>query len=133
MSTKTPPQSRPLSPFMLGQYYRFQWSSLLSIIHRVTGVGLTLGSVLVALWLIALAGGPSWYTPVAGLLHSWFVQLLLAAWTWALMYHLCNGIRHLFWDIGRGFELKTARASGYVMVASSFILTVLVWAVACVA
>lgn len=130
MSTKTPAQSRPLSPFMLGQYYRFQWSSLLSFGHRISGIGLSVGSLLIAVWLIALAGGAQWYSVVATQLHAWYGQVLLACWTWALMYHLCNGIRHLFWDIGRGFELKTAERSGYIMVFSSLILTAAVWAVA---
>ncbi|HET8881772.1 MAG TPA: succinate dehydrogenase, cytochrome b556 subunit [Solimonas sp.] len=133
MSTKTPAQSRPLSPFMLGQYYRFQWSSLLSFGHRVTGIGLSLGSLLLAAWLIALAGGPQWYGTVAPYLHAWYGQVLLACWTWALMYHLCNGIRHLFWDIGRGFELKTAERSAWLVVIVSLILTAAVWAVAYVA
>lgn len=133
MSTKTPAQSRPLSPFMLGQYYRFQWTSLLSFGHRITGVGLTIGSALLAVWLIAIAGGPQWYGAIAPHLHAWYGQVLLACWTWALMYHLCNGIRHLFWDIGRGFELKTAERSAWLVVIVSLILTAAVWAVAYVA
>ncbi len=130
MTTKTSANSRPLSPFMLGQYYRFQWSSLLSFGHRISGVGLSLGTALLAVWLIALAGGPQWYGAVTPHLHAWYGQLLLVCWSWALMYHLCNGIRHLFWDIGRGFDLKTAERSGYIMVASSLILTAAVWAFA---
>ncbi len=110
MTTKTPAQSRPLSPFMLGQYYRFQWTSLLSFGHRITGIGLTFGTALVALWLVALAGGADCYAAVAPHLKAWYGQVLLFCWTWALMYHLGNGIRHLFWDIGWGFELKKARA-----------------------
>ncbi|AXQ31775.1 succinate dehydrogenase, cytochrome b556 subunit [Solimonas sp. K1W22B-7] len=119
-----------MSPFMLGQYYRFQWTSLLSIIHRVTGVGLSVGTLLVAAWLIALAMGPETYRQFAVHLTAWYGQVLLFGWSWALMYHLGNGIRHLFWDIGWGFDLKTAARSGYAVVAASLLLTVAAWAVA---
>lgn len=130
MTMKTPADNRPLSPFMLGQYYRFQWTSLLSIIHRVTGVGLSVGTLLVAAWLIALAMGPETYKQFAGHLTAWYGQVLLFGWSWALMYHLGNGIRHLFWDMGRGFDLKTAEYSGYAVVAASLLLTAAAWAVA---
>ncbi len=130
MTTKSPVGSRPLSPFMLGQYYRFQWTSLLSFAHRITGVGLALGTLLVASWLIALAGGPEWYAAYRVHLSAWYGQALLFAWTWALMYHLSNGIRHLFWDTGRGFDLKVAERSGYAVVAMSLLLTATVWALA---
>ncbi|MEC9363918.1 MAG: succinate dehydrogenase, cytochrome b556 subunit [Sinimarinibacterium flocculans] len=129
MTTKTT-DSRPLSPFMLGPYYRFQWTSVLSFGHRITGIGLSLGTALLAIWLIALAGGAQWYAAVATHVQAWYGQVLLFAWTWALMYHLGNGIRHLFWDIGRGFELKTAERSGYLVVVASLLLTAAAWALA---
>ena len=129
MTTKTT-DSRPLSPFMLGPYYRFQWTSVLSFGHRITGIGLSLGTALLAIWLIALAGGAQWYAAVATHVQAWYGQVLLFAWTWALMYHLGNGIRHLFWDIGRGFELKTAERSGYLVVAASLLLTAAAWSLA---
>ncbi|MGH8444603.1 MAG: succinate dehydrogenase, cytochrome b556 subunit, partial [Solimonas sp.] len=112
-----------MSPFMLGQYYRFQWTSLLSFGHRISGIGLSLGTALVAVWLIALASGPHTYGLVAPHLKAWYGEVLLACWTWALMYHLCNGIRHLFWDIGWGFELKKAERSGYAVIVVSILLT----------
>lgn len=130
MTTKTPADNRPLSPFMLGQYYRFQWTSLLSIIHRITGIGLSFGTLLVAAWLIALASGPVVYGQFAQHLTAWYGQILLFGWSWALMYHLGNGIRHLFWDIGWGFDIKTAEKSGYAVVFASFLLTAAAWAVA---
>lgn len=129
MTTKTT-DSRPLSPFMLGPYYRFQWTSVLSFGHRITGIGLSLGTALLAIWLIALAGGAQWYAAVATHVQAWYGQVLLFAWTWALMYHLGNGIRHLLWDIGRGFELKTAERSGYLVVVASLLLTAAAWALA---
>lgn len=133
MSTKSPAGSRPLSPFMLGQYYRFQWTSVLSFAHRVTGVGLSVGTLLLGGWLVALAGGAQSYAAYSAQMTAWYGQVLLFAWTWALAYHLANGIRHLFWDLGKGFELKTAERSGYAVVVFSLALTALVWVVACFA
>ncbi len=130
MSSKTPADPRPLSPFMLGQYYRFQWTSLLSFAHRITGIGLTAGALLVVGWLTAIAGGPKIYAMVGPHITAWYGQFLLFCWTWALMYHLGNGIRHLFWDVGMGFDLKTAERSGYAVVLVSLVLTVAAWAVA---
>lgn len=133
MSTKSPAANRPLSPFMLGQYYRFQWTSLLSFAHRITGIGLSLGTLLLAGWLIALASGPTAFNTYSQLVTAWYGQVLLFGWSWALTYHLCNGIRHLFWDVGMGFELKTAERSGYAVVIVSLALTGAAWAVACFA
>lgn len=130
MSTKAV-DKRPLSPFMLGQYYRFQWTSLLSFAHRLSGMGLSLGAFLLAGWLIALAAGPQWYGLWAQHMTAWYGQVLLFGWSWALLYHLCNGIRHLFWDAGIGFDLKTAERSGYAVVAVSLALTGTCWLLAC--
>lgn len=130
MSTPTNTPNRPLSPFMLGPYYRFQLTSVLSFTHRVTGLGLSLGTLLLAAWFIALAQGPWTYDAFAQHLTAWYGQTLLAAWSWALLYHLCNGIRHLFWDAGYGYTIPVAYRSGYAVVAVSFILTGAVWALA---
>jgi succinate dehydrogenase / fumarate reductase cytochrome b subunit len=116
---------------MLGQYYRFQLTSVLSFVHRLTGLGLSIGTLLLAGWLIALAGGPQVYGMVAGHLTAWYGQALLFCWSWALLYHLCNGIRHLGWDLGKGYALPTAYRTGYAVVVVSLILTAAVWAVAC--
>jgi succinate dehydrogenase / fumarate reductase cytochrome b subunit len=130
MSSSAPPPNRPLSPFMIGPYYRPQLTSMLSIIHRITGVGLSLGAVLLVGWLAALAGGPWAYAAFAGHLSAWYGQLLLLGWSWSLLYHLCNGIRHLVWDLGYGYEIKTAYLSGYLTVAASLLLTASVWGLA---
>jgi len=122
--------NRPLSPFMIGPIYRPQTTSVLSIIHRMTGVGLTLGAVLVVWWLLAAATGPEYFAFVDGLMTSWIGLLVLLGITWALCYHLLNGIRHLVWDIGMGFELDTAEKTGYAVVIGSGVLTVLLWIVA---
>lgn len=129
MSSKTP--ARPLSPFMLGPYYRFQLTSVLSFAHRLTGLGLSMGTLLLAGWLIALASGPEWYAQYALHMKAWYGQVLLFGWSWALLYHLCNGIRHLGWDLGKGFDMSTAYKTGYAVVAVSLLLTGAVWALAC--
>ena len=121
--SKPTESSRPLSPFMIGPYYRPQLTSMLSITHRATGVGLALGTLLVVCWLMAAAAGPSAYTEFSAHATAWYGQFLLICWTWALMFHLCNGIRHLFWDAGKGFELETVYATGYAVIAVSLALT----------
>lgn len=131
MSTSKPTApNRPLSPFMIGPYYRPQLTSMLSITHRATGVGLAGGTLLLAGWLIALAGGPESYATYAGHVGAWYGQILLLGFSWALLYHLCNGIRHLFWDIGKGLDIPTAYKSGYAVVIVSAALTVAVWGLA---
>lgn len=117
--------NRPLSPHL--QVYRWQWTMLLSITHRATGIALAAGSLLLVCWLLAVASGPDAFAAVHGFVGSWLGRLLLFGWTWALLYHLFNGIRHLFWDAGIGFELPAARASGYAVVAASVVATLAVW------
>tara|TARA_R110002096_G_scaffold152214_6_gene315217 strand:- start:596 stop:982 length:387 start_codon:yes stop_codon:yes gene_type:complete len=113
--------SRPLSPHL--QIYRPQLTSTLSITHRATGIVLSLGAVVLTYWLLALAGGETSYAAARGLLGSLPGLLALAAWAFSFYYHLCNGVRHLFWDIGVGFELKSVYASGYTVIGVSVVLT----------
>ena len=96
---------------------------MLSILHRGTGIFLCLGAVVFAWWLTALALGPEPFAAVHLALGSWLGRLLLFAWTFSFFFHLCNGIRHLFWDAGLGFELRNAYASGKAVVAASVVLT----------
>ena len=124
------PVERPLSPFMLGQYYRFQLTSVLSFLHRMTGIGLSLGAVLLVWWLAALASGPWAYASFATHLTAWYGQVLLLGWSWSLLYHLCNGIRHLVWDLGHGYSIPVAYRSGYAVVGVSVLLTAAAWGVA---
>lgn len=119
------PPNRPLSPFMIGPYYRPQITSVLSILHRITGVGLTLGAVLVVWWLFALGSGPERFAFVDGLLTSWIGGFVLICSLAAFWFHFCNGIRHLFWDAGYGFEITTAHKSGKAVVAATVVLTLL--------
>lgn len=123
-------KQRPLSPFMIGPYYKPQMTSVLSITHRATGAGLVVGTLLLVYWLAAAAAGPEAYHHAQAVLGSMLGQLLLFLWTWALFYHLANGIRHLFWDAGYGFELGDAAKSGWAVVWSSIILTFLCWLIA---
>ena len=117
--------NRPLSPHL--QVYRPQLTSMLSIAHRITGVALAVGTLLLVYWLAAAAGGPESYAAAQGFIGSFFGQLLLFGWTIALFYHLANGIRHLFWDAGYGFELPTVQRSGLAVLAATAVLTVVSW------
>jgi succinate dehydrogenase / fumarate reductase cytochrome b subunit len=119
---------RPLSPHL--QIYRPQLTSVLSITHRMTGVVLMIGTLLLVYWLLAAASGPEAYASAQALLGSWFGRIVLLGFSYALFFHLCNGIRHLFWDAGLGFELKTSYASGGAVIAVSIALTVIAWALA---
>ncbi len=116
---------RPLSPHL--QVYRPQLTAVLSITHRVTGLFLVLGSLLLVYWLHALAGGAVRYAGAQEFFISFWGRLLLLLWSYALFYHLCNGIRHLFWDFGHGFELTSLYKSGWVVVGSAVVLTAISW------
>lgn len=116
---------RPLSPHL--QVYKPQITSVLSILHRITGVALAAGTLLLVWWLIAAAIGPGYFGTVQAVVGSWIGRLLLFGCSFALFYHLCNGIRHLFWDMGRGFELPTVAASGWAVVIVSIALTTAAW------
>lgn len=119
--------NRPMSPHL--QVYRPQLTSILSITHRATGVGLAGGTLFLVWWLMAAATGPEYFAYVQGVMGSWLGLLILLGFSWALFYHLCNGIRHLFWDAGYGFELETAYKSGWATVAGSIVLTAVAWGV----
>jgi len=120
------PAARPLSPHL--QVYRWQLTSVLSILHRATGIALSLGTILLVLWLVAAASGATPYAHVQGFIGSWIGLVLLFGWTVSLFYHLCNGIRHLWWDTGQGLELPAVYASGWAVLAATAVLTVLAWA-----
>lgn len=119
---------RPLSPHI--QIYRPQLTSVLSITHRATGIALALGTLVLVYWLLAAASGAEAYASAQQLLGSWVGRVVLLGFSFALFFHLCNGIRHLFWDAGLGFELKTAYASGTAVVVVSIALTFIAWALA---
>jgi succinate dehydrogenase / fumarate reductase cytochrome b subunit len=126
-----PPAPRPLSPHL--QIYRPQLTSVLSITHRATGVALAAGLLLMVYWLLAAAFGPDSFADAQALIGSWFGYLLLFGWSFSLFFHLANGIRHLVWDAGYGFELDQVYASGWIVVGAAVGLTVLAWIVGLVA
>ncbi|MGC1884783.1 MAG: succinate dehydrogenase, cytochrome b556 subunit [Stellaceae bacterium] len=118
---------RPLSPFMFPTWYRFQITSALSILHRLAGIALAVGSILLAWWLIVVAAGDQMFAATHAFIASPIAVLLLFLWSVAFFYHLCNGIRHLAWDAGWGFEIRKAHLSGYAVLAATVVLTVLAW------
>ena len=118
-------RNRPLSPHL--QVYRLPLPALMSISHRATGVLLTAGSLVLVYWLAAVASGPDAFAGAQALLASTPGRALLLVFTFSLFYHLGNGIRHLFWDAGLGFELRTAHASGVLVIVAAAVLTVVAW------
>ncbi len=120
--------SRPLSPHL--QIYRLPLLALLSISHRITGSALVVGTLVLTWWLVAAATGPEAFAQASAVLGSIPGQILLFGWTAALFYHLVNGLRHVWWDIGRGLELHQAYMSGWLTLAAAALLTVLVWLIA---
>lgn len=118
---------RPLSPHL--QIYRREITSGLSIFHRITGVGLGLGTLLLVWWLAAAAGSDADYATAARFIGSPVGLVLLFGWTAALVYHFLNGIRHLAWDAGWGFDLPVAHRTGWGVLIGTGALTVLIWIV----
>ncbi len=116
---------RPLSPHL--QIYRWQITNTLSILHRLTGVALGVGTLLMAYWLIAIAAGPEAFATAQDLVGSIVGRIVLLGFTFALAFHFSNGIRHLFWDTGKGFELSTVHTSGWIVVIASVVLTLATW------
>jgi succinate dehydrogenase / fumarate reductase cytochrome b subunit len=108
---------RPLSPHL--QVYKPQITSVMSVFHRITGVGNSLGAILVAWWFIAAAVGEGAFDTINGLLTSWVGHLILFGFALSVCYHLCNGIRHLLWDAGYGFELDQVKTTGIVAISAA--------------
>ena len=119
-----PKLERPLSPFMM---YRWQYTNTLSILHRVTGCALTVGLLLFVYWLVAAASGPEAYASARDLFSHPLTIVLLVGFSFAFFYHLLNGVRHLVWDAGYGFEKSSARTSGWLVFLGSVVLTAFLW------
>lgn len=113
--------NRPTSPHL--QIYKPQLTSILSISHRITGVILSLTSIMVPLALVIISLGPEYHTYLVEFFSNFFVKLLLVGAIFTLIYHLCNGIRHLFWDYGYGLSLEKSYMSGYLVILISLITT----------
>jgi succinate dehydrogenase / fumarate reductase cytochrome b subunit len=125
MPGSTIERARPRSPNI--QIYRPQLTSVLSIANRITGVASSIAAVGLVAWLIAAADGPQAYATVQAVLTSPVGRIVLLAVTFAFFLHLCGGIRHLVWDAGYGFELRSIYASGWTVVAASVVLTIAAW------
>ena len=116
---------RPLSPHL--QVYRPQLTSVLSIMHRASGAVLATGSLLVALWLVALAAGSAVFNPVADAIQHPLGQLIVFGYSLALVYHGLNGIRHLMWDLRIGLEIEHVYQSGYLVLGLTVLVTATLW------
>ena len=121
-------KSRPLSPHL--QIYRWQLHMVMSILHRMTGAALGLGPILMVWWLMALAAGPSAYDTFTKAASSPVGQVVLFGFSYSLFYHLLNGIRHLYWDAGQGFEPATVRRTGQLVLVASLVVTAGAWVAA---
>ena len=115
--------NRPLSPHL--SIYRPLWTMILSITHRITGVGLAVSITMITWWFLALAIGEDYFEMANAVMTSVVGGFILIVSLWALSFHFCNGIRHLFWDAGKGLELETAYRSGLAVMAGSVVLTVI--------
>ena len=117
--------NNPLSPHL--QIYRWHISSLLSITHRIAGIINLFALILIFFWLIVLSLGESNYELFLFIINSFFGKFILIGFSWSMIFHLLSGIRHLAWDLGYGFEIKTANISGVVVIISSLVLTIIFW------
>ena len=120
-------RERPLSPHL--QIYRRGIHMMMSIVHRITGVALYLGTLLLAAWLMAAAMGPGPFDRVNAIAGSLPGMVVLAGYSWALIHHMLGGIRHLVWDTGRGMDLPSVRLISWLTIVGSLLLTALVWAI----
>ncbi|KPF86068.1 succinate dehydrogenase [alpha proteobacterium AAP38] len=121
-------RQRPLSPHL--QVYRLPLPALTSIAHRITGVGLTVGTLLLVWWLVAAAAGPDAYATASGFIASPIGLLLMFGWTAALWYHLLNGLRHLIWDGAKMLTLEQSYSSAKLVIGGAVVATVVTWVVA---
>jgi len=117
--------SRPLSPHLL--IYRWPITMTLSILHRITGVALSVGLIALVVWLASIAFGAGAYAVVAGFMTTIIGKLLLLGWSFSFFFHLSNGIRHLFWDVGMGFEMRQVNASAWFVVVATLLMTAGFW------
>ena len=127
MSVANRPVHRPLSPHL--QIYKWQLTSVLSILHRATGIALAVGALYLAVWVMCAAASPRAYAVFQDFNTSIAGRFVLGGWLFSGFFHLCNGIRHLFWDAGYGFELKDAYRSGWIVVVVSLLATLASWVV----
>ncbi len=130
MTQAAKPPVRPLSPHL--QVYRLPLAAWLSITHRMTGVGLTIGTLLLTWWLASAAYGPDAYETATDFMGSPLGYLMLFGFSVALFYHLCNGIRHLLWDMGKNFTIAQTNAGNAIVLIGTAVLTAVAWFLALV-
>ena len=128
MAETNAPAARPLSPHL--QIYRPMLTMMMSIVHRITGIALYFGTVIVAWWFLAAASGPAGYAKFEWFSGSIIGRLILFGYTWALMHHLLSGIRHFVWDLGYGFKANEREALTWGAAVGGISLTVLLWIIA---
>ncbi len=116
---------RPLSPHL--QIYKLELPMVLSGLHRITGIALSLGSLLLVGWIVSAAHSAEAFASMSRFLGGFIGQFLLFGWSFSLIYHSVNGVRHLIWDTGRLLEIKQIHSSGKIVLALSIALTLLVW------
>ena len=119
---------RPMSPHL--QIYKLPFTAKLSIMHRGTGAVLFAGLILMVMTLLSIAGGAESWASMQSFLSGFIGKFILLGFTFCLYYHMCNGIRHLFWDIGKGLELEEAKKTGIAVIGVSIFLTLLTWIIA---
>jgi len=122
--------NRPLSPFMIGPIYRPQINSIMSIAHRITGLGLALSAILVVWWFMAAATGPEYFALIDGLITSWIGGLVMILSLAALWYHFFTGLRHLVWDTGAGLDVAQIRPSSIAVLVAAGVMTLLTLVIA---
>lgn len=125
------PVARPLSPHLM--IFRPLLTMVMSILHRITGAALYIGTLIFVWWLVAAASGPAYYDYVAGILGSWFGQLILFGYTWALVHHALGGLRHFVWDFGAGFGPEARNRLAQATIIGSIALTLVLWIIAFIA
>ncbi|MFL2481797.1 MAG: succinate dehydrogenase, cytochrome b556 subunit [Gammaproteobacteria bacterium] len=118
-------RTRPLSPHLT--IYRWPLTMILSILHRATGVSLSVGLIIFSVWLFAIAFGEQYFTFFVYIFSNWIGRFLLVVWTFAFFLHFCNGLRHLYWDTGRGFDRERVEISARIVVFCSLLLTSIFW------
>ncbi len=116
---------RPLSPFMIGQYYRPQMTSMTSIFVRITGNAMLVAALMIVWWFLAAATSPEYFAVADAVLRSWFGDLVLFLSLWAFWFHALGGVRHLYWDNGGNMDVALAEKLGVGMIAGSVVLTLL--------
>ncbi len=125
IETRPAGPNRPLSPHL--QVYRYTWTMAMSIVHRITGGALYIGTILLAAWLLSAASGKGAYDSAQWLFGSFLGRLVLFGYTWALLHHLIGGLRHFVWDVGAGFEPKTRQMMAMWNLILSVALTLVIW------